>query len=161
RVGTPLWSARRLPQPIVDGVGAQRLQRALDQSFSGNGICFVASTNGRVIASHGATTPLIGAPTQKLLVGAAALATMTPDFSYETKVNAPAAPNNGAVDRLWLVGAGDPVLATGPYVSFIGSKDKTHGDVSTSLDSLADAIVAKGVQRVSGGIVVDDSRYDT
>src|SRR5262245_35183640 len=92
RVTTPLWSARRVPEPVVDGVGAQRLQRALDQSFGGDGICFVASTDGRVVASHGATTPLIGASTQKLLVGAGALAIMTPDFTYETKVAAPGSP---------------------------------------------------------------------
>ncbi|MEX2100254.1 MAG: D-alanyl-D-alanine carboxypeptidase/D-alanyl-D-alanine-endopeptidase, partial [Acidimicrobiia bacterium] len=34
-------------------------------------------------------------------------------------------------------------------------------DVTTSLYALADAIVAKGVQRLPGGIVVDDSHYDT
>ncbi|MEX2100253.1 MAG: D-alanyl-D-alanine carboxypeptidase, partial [Acidimicrobiia bacterium] len=119
RLGTPLWSARRAPQPLVDGVGAQRLQRALDQSFNGTGVCFLVQSDGRVLASHEATTPLIGASTQKLLVGAAALATMTPDFTYETKVNAPAPPNDGAVDRIWLVGAGDPVLATAPYAPFI------------------------------------------
>ena len=40
-------------------------------------------------------------------------------------------------------------------------RTRRDGDVTTSLDALADAIVAKGVQKIPGGIVVDDSRYDT
>src|SRR5262245_46132727 len=68
RLGTPLWSPRRVPQPLVDGVGAQHLQRALDQSFGGPGVCFVVQSGGQVLASRNADTPLIGASTQKLLV---------------------------------------------------------------------------------------------
>jgi D-alanyl-D-alanine carboxypeptidase/D-alanyl-D-alanine-endopeptidase (penicillin-binding protein 4) len=160
RLATPLWSARRVPQPVVDAVGAQHLQRALDQSFSGSGVCFLVQADGHVLASRAADTPLIGASTQKLLVGAAALATLTPDFTYETKVVAPSAPNDGSVDKVWLVGSGDPVLSTSSYAAFIAAKDKTRGDVTTSLEALADAIVAKGVQKIPGGILVDDSRYD-
>ena len=160
RLGTPMWSARRVPQPLVDGVGAQHLQQALVQSFPGPGSCFLVQSDGHVLAANDATTPLIGASTQKLLVGAAALATMTPDFTYETKVNAPAPPDDGAVDRVWLIGSGDPVLTTAPYSAFIQSRDRSRGDVTTSLEVLADAVVAKGVQRIPGGIVVDDSRYD-
>jgi D-alanyl-D-alanine carboxypeptidase/D-alanyl-D-alanine-endopeptidase (penicillin-binding protein 4) len=160
RLATPMWSARRLPQPVVDAVGAQHLQRALDQSFSGSGVCFLVQADGHVLASRNADTPLIGASTQKLLVGAAALATLTPEFTYETRVVAPSAPNDGSVDKLWLVGSGDPVLSTAAYAAFIQATDKTHGDVTTSLEALADAIVAKGVQKIPGGIVVDDSRYD-
>src|SRR4051794_7374873 len=160
RLATPLWSTRRVPQPVVDAVGAQHLQRALDQSFSGPGVCFLVQADGQVLASRNADTPLIGASTQKLLVAAASLATLTPDFTYETRVVAPAAPNAGGVDKVWLVGSGDPTLSTSPYAAFIQAKDKTRGDVTTSLEALADAIVAKGVQRIPGGVVVDDSRYD-
>jgi D-alanyl-D-alanine carboxypeptidase/D-alanyl-D-alanine-endopeptidase (penicillin-binding protein 4) len=159
-VTTPLWSARRLPQPVVDAVGEQRLQRALDQAFPGGGVCFLVQSGGHVVAQHNPTTPLMGASTQKLLVAAAALSTLTPDFAYETKVLAPAAPAGGSVDKLWLVGAGDPVLATSAYTAFLQSNDKTRGDVTSSLDALADAIVAKGVQKVPGGIAVDDSHFD-
>lgn len=161
RLTTPLWSARRLPQPLVDGVGDQHLQRALDQAFPGNGVCYLVQADGRVLASRNADTPLVGASTQKLLVAAASLATLGPDFTYETKAVAPSGVSEGSIDKLWLVGGGDPVLTTAPYAAFIQAKDKTKGDVTTSLEALADAIVAKGVKKIPGGIVVDDSRYDT
>jgi D-alanyl-D-alanine carboxypeptidase/D-alanyl-D-alanine-endopeptidase (penicillin-binding protein 4) len=157
---TPMWSVRRVPEPIVDAVGAQRLQAALDRAAPGAGTCFVVNSGTRTIAAHNPDSPLIGASTQKLLVAAAALSILGPDFTYQTKVVAPAAPTDGALDRIWLVGAGDPVLTTGDYAAFLQSQGKSKGDATTSLETLADAVVAKGVQRIPGGVVGDDSRYD-
>lgn len=157
---TPMWSVRRVPEPVIDAVGEQRLQAALDAAAPGAGTCFVVKTGAHTIAAHNPDTPLLGASTQKVLVAAAALSILGPDYVYQTKVVAPAAPVDGSVDRIWLVGAGDPVLTTGDYASFLQSQGKTHGDVTTSLEALADAVVAKGVQRIPGGVVGDDSRYD-
>jgi D-alanyl-D-alanine carboxypeptidase/D-alanyl-D-alanine-endopeptidase (penicillin-binding protein 4) len=157
---TPMWSVRRVPEPIVDAVGAQRLQAVLDRAAPGAGTCFVVDSGTHTIAAHNHDAPLIGASTQKVLVAAAALSILGPDFTYQTKVVAPAAPADGVVDRIWLVGAGDPVLTTGEYASFLQSQGKTKGDATTSLEALADAVVAKGVHRIPGGVVGDDSRYD-
>jgi serine-type D-Ala-D-Ala carboxypeptidase/endopeptidase (penicillin-binding protein 4) len=156
---TPMWSVRRVPEPVVDAVGAQRLQRALDDAAPGGGTCFVVSAGGQTIAAHNTDTPLIGASTQKLLTAAAALTTLGPDFAFQTKVVAPAAPANGSVERLWLVGSGDPVLSTADYAAFLQANGETRGSVTTSLESLADAIVAKGVRSVPGGIVGDASHF--
>ena len=153
---TPLWSVRRVPEPVADAVGEQHLQTALDAAAPGAGTCFVVSAGGRTIAAHNTDTPLIGASTQKLLTAAAALATLGPDFAFQTRVVAPEAPADGSVDRLWLVGSGDPVLSTGDYAGFLQANGETRGSVTTSLESLADSIVAKGVRDVPGGIVGDD-----
>ena len=90
--------------------GAQRLQHTLDDEFGGEGTCFLVDGSGAQLAVHNPDTPLIGASTQKVLVAAAALSTLGPDFMYETRAVAPAAPDNGVVDQLFLVGGGDPVL---------------------------------------------------
>src|SRR4051812_3748501 len=157
---TPLWSVRRVPEPVVEAVGAQHLQSALDAAAPGDGTCFVVSAGPHTLATHGADTPLIGASTQKILVAAAAPPPPGPDSTFQTRVVASGPPADGTVDQVWLVGGGDPVLATGDYVGFLQSQPKTKGDVTTSLEGLADAIVAKGVRAIPGGIIGDDSRYD-
>lgn len=159
-VATPLWSVRRVPEPVVEAVGAQHLQSALDAAAPGDGTCFVVNAGNHTLATHGAETPLIGASTQKLFVAAAALAVLGPDSTFQTRVVGSGPPADGTVEQVWLVGGGDPVLATADYAAFLQSQPKMRGDVTTSLESLADAVVAKGVRAIPGGIVGDDSRYD-
>jgi D-alanyl-D-alanine carboxypeptidase/D-alanyl-D-alanine-endopeptidase (penicillin-binding protein 4) len=159
-LATPVWSVRRVPEPVVEAVGAQHLQAALDAAAPGDGTCFVVNAGNHTLATHGADTPLIGASTQKLLVAAAALADLGPDSTFQTRVVASGPPADGKVDQVWLVGGGDPVLSTGDYAAFLQSQPKTKGDVTTSLEALADAVVAKGVHSIPGGVIGDDSRYD-
>ena len=155
---TPLWSVRRVPEAVVDAAHLQaddaakgRLQAVLDADVARYGsACFVVSTNATVLASRNATTPLIPASTQKLLTAAAALTRLGAGFRYTTRVVSTDPPGADTVGQLWLVGAGDPVLRTA---------DRMDPGVSTSLDTLADQIVARGIRRVDG-IVGDDSRYD-
>ena len=73
------------------------------------------------------------------------------------KVVTTGAPDNHVVSGdVWLVGGGDPLLMTDPYVAHFKYQPVTH----TSLEALADEIVASGVHEVTGSIVGDDSRYD-
>jgi serine-type D-Ala-D-Ala carboxypeptidase/endopeptidase (penicillin-binding protein 4) len=155
-VATPMWSARRFPGPIVDPLTAAQerdavavLQQQLDaEAVRYDSACFVVQRGATVLASRNAATPLLPASTQKLLVATAALTTLGPDFRFETRAvrSGPGA----SVERLWIVGAGDPVLRTTEFVD---------AGVSTPLDALADAIVADGIARV-GTVIADDSRYD-
>ena len=126
------------------------------QQLSGPGTCFMVEDDGALVASQNADTPLIPASAEKLFVAAAVLDTLGPDFVYETRVVAPAAPDDGAVDQLFLVGSGDPVLATGDFLEFLETQPRRKGGVVTSFEALADAIVAAGVRRIPGGIVGDD-----
>ena len=112
---TPMWSVRRVPEPVVDAVGVQRLQGALDAAVPGAGTCFVVNSGNHTLATHGSDTPLIGASTQKLLVAAAALSILGPESTYQTRVVTAGEPVDGTVEQMWLVGGGDPVLATDEY----------------------------------------------
>jgi D-alanyl-D-alanine carboxypeptidase/D-alanyl-D-alanine-endopeptidase (penicillin-binding protein 4) len=103
---------------------------------------------------------VIPASTQKLLTSAAALAVIGPDATLETRAVAAPDPQNGTVDRLYLVGGGDPLLTTADFRAELNSQPITANLPTSKLEDLADAIVAKGVHRITGGIVGDDSRYD-
>jgi len=154
---TPVWSPRRLPGPFVDPLNADHeraaafaFQQALDADVARYGnSCFVVERGSTVLAARNADMPLLPASTQKLLTAAAALTTLGPDFRFETNVEATS--DGPTLDRLWFVGIGDPVIRTAQYMD---------EGVSTSLESLADAIVAKGIRRI-GTVVGDDSRYDS
>jgi D-alanyl-D-alanine carboxypeptidase/D-alanyl-D-alanine-endopeptidase (penicillin-binding protein 4) len=159
-VATPLWSARRAPQPLVDWVGGRRLEADLAAVVTGDA-CFVVSTPEGVIASSRADTPLIGASTQKLLVGAAALSALGADTRLATRVMAPRAAANGTIERLWLVGGGDALLATPDFAAALEKDPVTRGTPTTSLAGLADAVYNAGIRRVTNGVEGDDSRYDT
>ena len=115
-LGTPLWSVRRVPEPVAEAVGTMRLQQTLDAAAPGTGTCFVVSAGDRTLASHNPDTPLTGASTQKILTAAAALSILGPDTTFDARVVASSAPTDGTVDRVWLVGGGDPVLSTNDYV---------------------------------------------
>ena len=169
RLTTPLWSPRRVPQPLVDAVGAQRLQSRLDAELGAGQSCVVVNAGSGDIASHSPNLALAPASTEKLLTGLAAMSALGSDFKYETKAVAASDPANGTVDRLWLVGAGDPSLSTPDYPGMVESNPRRNTEEqvtgpsksSTSLAALADAIAAAGVRNIPGGIQGDDSRYET
>jgi D-alanyl-D-alanine carboxypeptidase/D-alanyl-D-alanine-endopeptidase (penicillin-binding protein 4) len=160
-ITTPLWSPRRVPQPIVDAVGGQRLQAALDVAIGGINACFVVEQGGAALASHAADVPLVPASTEKLLTSVVALAVLGPDSHLVTRAVAAKAPEAGVIDRLWLVGGGDPLLMTPDVQAKRDMIPELRGTPTTSMSTLADAIVAKGVTQVPGGVVGDDSRYET
>jgi D-alanyl-D-alanine carboxypeptidase/D-alanyl-D-alanine-endopeptidase (penicillin-binding protein 4) len=128
----------------------------------------LGATRSCVIVQDGATVPyaragdlaLAPASTQKLLVAVAALDRLGPDFRFETTVVAPAAPQDGAVDALWFVGSGDPLIATPEYAGHLLSAPRWAGTPLTSLAALADQLAAAGVRTVRNGIHGDDSRYN-
>jgi D-alanyl-D-alanine carboxypeptidase/D-alanyl-D-alanine-endopeptidase (penicillin-binding protein 4) len=159
-LATPLWSPRRVPEPFVDLVGAQKLQTELDQAVAGTDACFAVNAASGPVATHAADAPVIPASTQKLLTAAAALSVIGPDTTFETRAVAPQDVQSGSVDRLYLVGGGDPLLSTADFRAELNLQPITANLPTSKLEDLADAIVAHGVKRVTGGVIGDDSRYD-
>jgi D-alanyl-D-alanine carboxypeptidase/D-alanyl-D-alanine-endopeptidase (penicillin-binding protein 4) len=156
---TPVLSARRVPELIAAPVADRRLVAHLNDfvSHTPGTSCLTVAVDGRTVFSSNATTPLIPASVQKLSTAQAALSTLGADSKLTTSVKANAKPSNGVVDgNLWLVGGGDPLLMTAPYAAHFRNQPVTR----TSLEQLADQIVAAGVHEVHGSVAGDDSRYD-
>lgn len=160
-LGSPLWSARRTPQAVLDAAGGQRLTATLASQTAGTDACVVVTDDtGRVAALHPdvAHTP---ASTMKLLTAAAALQALGPDFRFTTDVGSPGDPVRGRVERLVLTGAGDPLLATPERIAALNADPVTAGLATTPLAALADDAVENGLREIADGIVVDDGRFDT
>ncbi|MGI9021746.1 MAG: D-alanyl-D-alanine carboxypeptidase/D-alanyl-D-alanine endopeptidase [Acidimicrobiales bacterium] len=163
---TPVLSLRRVPGFVTGIIGDRRLASTLGPVMNDTGgppgqACLsVRDPDGRTVFSQNPTVALIPASTMKLETATAVLARLGGDSHLTTEVRAGAPPVGGAVSGdLWLVGGGDPLLATADFALVAGYNNSPR--LSTSMETLADRVVAAGVRRIEGGVVGDESRYDT
>ena len=160
-LGTPLWSLRRLPQPVIDAVGAQRLQAALAARANGLRSCTtVRDDTAALDVTTAGIDPLAPGSTMKLLTATAAVAALGADFHFTTQAVAPSSAADGTVGRLYLIGGGDPLLATPERIALDERDPETAGLPTSPLATLADRIVAAGIRRIPGGVLGVDDRYD-
>ena len=156
-LATPVLSARRVVDELAQPVGEARLAAALQPVAASltDSSCLRVTVDGEQIVDVHGDTPLIPASTLKLLTASVALDVLGADHKYTTTVQAAAAPVGGVVNGdVWLVGGGDPLLATHDYLGIF----RHPPDPVTPLESLADSIVAAGVKQITGRIVGDESR---
>ena len=161
----PLLSARRLPT-VATGVPpppppppAATLERDLTALVvhSPARSCVLVRQEGEELFAKDADEPLIPASLQKLATAQAALSALGPEHVYRTTALAAAPPDGGVVPGdLYLVGGGDPLLATPEYASLLAQE----GAVATQLDDLAGDLVRDGITRISGAVIAVESRYD-
>jgi D-alanyl-D-alanine carboxypeptidase/D-alanyl-D-alanine-endopeptidase (penicillin-binding protein 4) len=158
----PVWTPERLPALLAEAQGTVDLERAVDQLLaqSDSRSCLAVYEGDRPVLLRRPDQALVPASTQKILLATAALAVLGPDFRFETKVLGDAPPRDGAVGTLWLVGSGDPALATPEYALWLKDRPRFQLREATPLASLAAGLLAAGVRTVTGGILGDDSRYD-
>lgn len=96
--------------------------------------------SGRELAGEGATKQLNPASNQKLVTAAVALSELGPDFHYHVGVLGQL--EDGTAPRLVLRGDGDPTFS---YADLRG---------------FAERLVALGLKKVSGDVLVDQSAFD-
>jgi len=158
-VGTPLGDWRRSAAAIAADLSREEFEQQVAQfgATLNDRSCLSISVGGSFTPGRNEQEPVIPASLQKLLIAAVALETLGADFRYRTTVVGSV--ENGVVNgNLWFVGGGDPLLAADWYPSSgFESQPVVH---HTSLDLLADSIVAAGVRRVEGSVVGVDDRYD-
>lgn len=109
----------------------------------------VVDLKGKVIFEHNARNWFIPASNTKLYSTAFALSRLGANHRMTTRVVAV----NG---DLRLIGGADPSLSgrTYPY-----DKTKEWADTAPGIEALADQIVARGIRRIEGSIVGDDTAF--
>ena len=158
-LSTPLLSVRRTPEWLREPLLVDNLETALDElaaTFPSQS-CLVVSIDGEQVYSQNGTLPLVPASAQKILTAFGVYELLGDDHLFETTVVTNALLSDGILDGdLYLVGGGDPLLATQPYV--VRYDQQPH--FATSIESLADAVVAAGITEITGGVLGDEERYD-
>lgn len=155
----PVLSARRVPVLLAAPVGDRRLVAGLEALTAGlpEPSCLVVSEGERTLFVDDPAVPVVPASTLKLVTAATVLTHLDASEQLVTSVRAAAPVTEGVLaGDLWLVGGGDPVLATAAWAELQRSEDPLR----TPVESLADQVVAAGVRVVQGRVVGDESRYD-
>lgn len=155
---TPMLSVRRAPAVLARDINLTALATALQPliaQLDGNS-CLAVSIDGKPVAAVNETAALRPASNVKLITASVALEVLGADFTYTTSVNGSLA--GGVVTGdLVLVGGGDPLLSSAWWD---GPNQKFPPFNVTSIEALADSIVAAGVTSITGSVVGDASRYD-
>ncbi len=159
-LATPVLSVRRAPGWLTEPVAARRLAGDLDKWMAASppdSCLVVRDPSGATVYEHNPRLALVPASTQKLVTATAALAVLGSEHRFATTARATAVPSGGVLaGDLFLVGGGDPLLASADYMARFSRQPQLF----TDLARLADAVVAAGVHRIEGTVVGDDSRYD-
>src|ERR1035437_9278194 len=140
----------------------ESIQKLLDSSPVARtafwGIQIVDLATGKTLYELNPGHYFVPASNAKLFSTALALSRLGADFTFQTRVLAPAPPDELGRIRgsLRLAGGGDPNLSarTVPY-----RMGPVTGNPLAGIEALAGQLVARGVKRVDGDIIGDDTWY--
>lgn len=133
------------PAAQADGVGTRIERHLAEPRFAAAswGISVVSLDDGRTVYAHDAGRLMLPASTAKLYTAAFALDRLGPDFRAHTDVLANGAMKKGRLrGDIVLRGGGDPMLS---------------GDAWAN--SLAAALRERGIRRIDGAVVGDDTLF--
>ena len=123
------------------------------------GLLIVDAQTGSTLYELNADKYFVPASNMKLFTTALALAKLGPDYRFRTTLE-----TRGTLSRqgtlagdLYLVGRGDPNLSNRKFPYAL--KEEFDGPAEKVLAELADALVAKGVKEIAGGVIGDDSYF--
>lgn len=142
-----------LAGPPVDGTSIDQRLRTPPFDQMHVGVLAVDLQSGDTVYEHEAHRKFIPASNQKILVTAAALSLLGPDFRFRTEAwlegRAAGVEGQGSED-LVIVASGDPSFSSRYWSS--GTE---------ALDAIADSVRAAGIARIAGSAIVDVSAWDS
>src|SRR5438270_2054643 len=161
-LAAPVLDAARLPAFVSQAVAGVRLGQRLDAVVAGRAqsCLMVDDSAGPSLYAQRPDLALLPASNLKLLTATAVLDRLGEGERLHTEARAARPPVNGVVGGdLWIVGAGDPLLATADYAAQAGYQHQPRP--RTPLEDLAARLAAAGVRQIQGRLLGDESRYDS
>jgi D-alanyl-D-alanine carboxypeptidase/D-alanyl-D-alanine-endopeptidase (penicillin-binding protein 4) len=133
------------------GMGLERLAWVIDSSLAKPdlrgatiGIVVESPSSGEVLFERNADLPMIPASNMKLVTAACALSMLGPDYTYLTDLLTDGRVEGPTLEGdLFVRGSGDPSL------------------VAEEMWRLVEGLRAYGIDRITGDVVLDASRYDS
>lgn len=149
-LATPILLSAQVVTPAQQFIN-KTLKHDTNLSNAIVGICAI-DENGNTIADWNSNLPMLTASTMKTVTTGLALITLGPDYKFSTKVGYTGTITDGILNGdIHIIGGGDPTL---------GSRDTVAFAIDYIFGVWADAIASKGIKKINGDIVVDDSYFE-
>src|SRR6202451_3278269 len=150
--------------PLAGADLATRLDRLIDSSNALShafvGMRVVELSDGRVLYAHNSERLFVPASNMKLFTTALALSKLGVEYRLSTQIGAqvPIDAEGTLAGDLELIGGGDPSLSGREYPY------RRHASPFAvysfrAIDDLADQLANRGLKRIEGNVVGDDTRY--
>ncbi len=141
---------------------SNRIQHLLDRpewEASFWGIHIVSLKDGSTLFSSNDKKRFLPASNMKLLIAAAALDMLGPEFRFETSAfgEGPVDSEGRLMGNLVLVGRGDP--NTEGRIYDLNQEDLPKRDIPQFVLRLADQLVARGIKAVLGDVIADETLF--
>ncbi len=135
----PVFGAAKKETPSVS-----ELIRSINPAKEKMAVTAVRADTGQILFSHQSKRPLIPASNMKLVVSAAALHYLGPDYAFETRVGL-------LGGTLVVIGGGDPLLG----------EPGLHGPKADSIfEQIAQDLLDRGI-KVLDDVILDDTFFDS
>ena len=143
----------------ISGAASRRRSPAPNARKAYWGIVVTDATTGQTLYELNADGLFTPASNAKIFTSAFAFATLGSDYTFRTTIETQGSSMQtaGCMAISRLVGRGDPDLSNRrlPFVQ----KVERDGPADKIIAELADAVVARGVKRIDGDIIGDDSYF--
>lgn len=162
-LATPILSARRVPAWLRQPTSDNLLSGAIADVLSGapTGTCVKVTRGDTLIADNNTSAPIQPGALQRLLTLSALDSLGGSGFRTEVAISADAEIDEEGVlhGDIYLIGGGDPVLSTRPFIDRFGD-DRAFTNFAELAGQTVIELRNLGVTAIDGGVVGDESKYE-